>query len=286
VRTSLHNQLKFIPLLPAEQLPVGARKVVQMGAYEVALFNIEGCIYAIDNTCPHQGAPLIEGWVAGGCVTCPWHAWTFELATGNMTLGEYATIDTFEVQTEEGMICVSGPRSIAVMNESHHSEPAWDGIAGTAGGAAFAAALSEAAREAGLEDACSLAAAADLDFLFVQNLLRGTGRATTVQLARLASALRLRAVEFMQKTNLLSLEVYALGLDPLYFLAPGQVRHDARIYMREINPRHRVPERDMLTRNPTLKALMADELLDSLGKLEVELSYLLRAAIQQTGGTL
>jgi hypothetical protein len=82
------------------------------------------------------------------------------------------------------------------------------------------------------------------------------------------------------------LEVYALGLDPLYFLAPGQVRHDARIYMREINPRHRVPERDMLTRNPTLKALMADELLDSLGKLEVELSYLLRAAIQQTGGTL
>ncbi len=59
----------------------------------------------------------------------------------------------------------------------------------------------------------------------------------------------------MQKTQLLSLEVYALGLDPLYFLPDGQIRKDARIYMREINPRHAVPERDMLMRNPTLKAL-------------------------------
>jgi hypothetical protein len=56
--------------------------------------------------------------------------------------------------------------------------------------------------------------------------------------------------------------------------------------MREINPRHRVPERDMLRRNPTLLALSGDELLDALGKLELELTYLLRAAVQQTGGRL
>jgi len=90
----------------------------------------------------------------------------------------------------------------------------------------------------------------------------------------------------MQRTQLLSLEVYALGLDPLYFLPNGMIRKDARIYMREINPRHAVPERDMLVRNPVLKALLADELLDDLGKLEVELVYLLRVAVQQTGGSL
>ena len=66
-------------------------------------------------------------------------------------------------------------------------------------------------------------------------------------------------------------------------LPPGGTRHDARIYMREINPRHAVPERDMLVRNPVLKALLADDVLDSLGKLEVELAYLLRAAVQSTG---
>jgi hypothetical protein len=77
-----------------------------------------------------------------------------------------------------------------------------------------------------------------------------------------------------------------MGLDPLYFLPDGQVRKDARIYMREINPRHAVPERDMLKRNPCLQALLVDEVLDARGKLEIELAYLLRAAIQRTGGTL
>jgi hypothetical protein len=56
--------------------------------------------------------------------------------------------------------------------------------------------------------------------------------------------------------------------------------------MREINPRHAVPERDMLKRNPCLQALLVDEVLDARGKLEIELAYLLRAAIQRTGGTL
>jgi hypothetical protein len=161
----------------------------------------------------------------------------------------------------------------------------WDGTSATAGGAAFGAALRALAQEASW-DAEALADATSLEASFVESLCAGNARAGTAQLARFALALRLRAIEFMQKTGLLSLEVYAQGLDPLYFLPPGGVRHDARIYMREINPRHQVPERDMLVRNPTLKALMADEVLDALGKLEVELTYLLRAAVQNTGGTL
>jgi hypothetical protein len=161
----------------------------------------------------------------------------------------------------------------------------WDGLAGTAGGRTFGAALAAAARELGL-DAPALGQAAGLPVPLVEALLAGEARVTTPQLARLAQALRLRAVEFMQKTQLLSLEVYALGLDPLYFLPEGQIRKDARIYMREINPRHAVPERDMLVRNPTLKALIADDLLDPLGLLELELAYLLRTACQHTGGML
>jgi hypothetical protein len=90
----------------------------------------------------------------------------------------------------------------------------------------------------------------------------------------------------MQQSGLLSLEVYALGLDPLYFLPDGPTRFDARIYMREINPRHSVPEGDMLKRNPVLKALIDDTVLDPAGKLEIELTYLLRAAVQSTGGNL
>jgi hypothetical protein len=161
----------------------------------------------------------------------------------------------------------------------------YDGALGTAGGAAFGAALAALAATEQL-DAAALAAKAGLPAEIVAGVLAGRERIGVPAMARLARALRLKAVEFMQKSGLLSLEVYAMGLDPLFFLPDGPIRFDARIYMREINPRHAVPERDMLRRNPTLLALSSDEVLDALGKLEVELTYLLRAAVQQTGGVL
>jgi transcriptional regulator with XRE-family HTH domain len=164
-------------------------------------------------------------------------------------------------------------------------ECTYDGTSGTAGGAAFGAALAAAASAADL-DAAELAAKAGLDAALVARVIAGEARLGVPALARLARALKLRAIEFMQKTGLLSLEVYAMGLDPLYFLPDGQIRFDARIYMREINPRHAVPEGDMLKRNPVLAALRDDPVLDPLGRLEIELAYLLRAAVQKTDGVL
>jgi len=164
-------------------------------------------------------------------------------------------------------------------------ELTYDGTSGTAGGPAFGAALAALAASAQL-DAAALASKAGLDEALVAALVAGEARAAVPVLARLARALKLRAIEFMQKTGLLSLEVYAMGLDPLYFLPDGPIRFDARIYMREINPRHAVPEGDMLKRNPVLAALREDPVLDPLGRLEIELAYLLRAAVQHCGGVL
>ncbi len=164
-------------------------------------------------------------------------------------------------------------------------EATYDGSLGTAGGPAFGAALGALAAGAGL-DAAALAAKAGLPPDLVARVLEGNERIGVPAMARLARALRLHAIEFMQKSGLLSLEVYAMGLDPLYFLPDGTTRFDARIYMREINPRHAVPERDMLKRNPVLNALLEDTVLDALGRLEVELTYLLRAAVQSTNGSL
>ncbi|HTU71737.1 MAG TPA: hypothetical protein VMF11_15650 [Candidatus Baltobacteraceae bacterium] len=165
------------------------------------------------------------------------------------------------------------------------AEPAWDGHVGTAGGAAFGAGLTALAAEREVSHG-RLAEAIGLPLDRLAAVLAGSERIGISALARLAHALRTRPIEFLQKTAILSLEVYAFGLDPLYFLPEGPVRYDARIYMREINPRHRVPEGDMTKRNPALQALAADEVLDALGKIEIELAYLLRAAVQQTGGTL
>jgi hypothetical protein len=166
-----------------------------------------------------------------------------------------------------------------------HPVAAWDATRGTAGGPAFGPALARLLAERNLE-AGAAEGAAGLGAGELALVTAGSRRLTPAQLAGLAGLLKLRAIEFLQRTEILSLESYAAGLDPLYFLPEGQVRHDARIYMREINPRHAVPERDMLVRNPALKALAADELLDRLGKLELELAYLLRVAAQVTGGSL
>jgi len=164
-------------------------------------------------------------------------------------------------------------------------QPAYDGTAGTAGGPAFGAALVKLAAAKEL-DLAGLAAATELDQALLERVVAGEARLAVPALARLARALRLRPIGFLQQTGLLGLDVYAGGLDPLYFLPDGQIRYDARIYMREINPRHAVPEGDMTKRNPALKALADDPVLDPLGKLEIELAYLLRAAVQSTGGTL
>ncbi|GAC1393995.1 MAG: hypothetical protein NVSMB31_13910 [Vulcanimicrobiaceae bacterium] len=168
---------------------------------------------------------------------------------------------------------------------NNESIPSWDGTLGTAGGPAFGAALRTLAGEAAL-DTNTLAQASDLSAHLLEAVFRGDERLAVSALARLALATRTKAIQFLQKTGILSLDVYAFGLDPLYFLPEGQLRYDARIYMREINPRHAVPEADMTKRNPTLKALMDDVILDQLGKLEIELAYLLRSAVQATGGTL
>jgi transcriptional regulator with XRE-family HTH domain len=164
-------------------------------------------------------------------------------------------------------------------------QSAWNGREGTAGGTAFGSGLAGLAAEREVAHA-ALAEAAGLEAGELAAVLAGERRVGISALARFATALRTRPVEFLQRTAILSLESYAFGLDPLYFLPEGPVRYTARIYMREINPRHQVPEGDMTRRNPTLKAVADDELLDALGKTEVELAYLLRAAVQQTGGTL
>jgi nitrite reductase (NADH) small subunit len=110
-RRSAQAAMPFIPVATSDEMPPGSRKTVFVGDREVALFNVAGTLYAIENTCPHQGGPLGEGWLEGTVVTCPWHAWCFDLRTGHMTLGEYSCVDTFEVQVDGSVVSIaSEPR--------------------------------------------------------------------------------------------------------------------------------------------------------------------------------
>ncbi|HAA55982.1 MAG TPA: ferredoxin [Myxococcales bacterium] len=52
---------------------------------EIAVFRVEGNVYAIENQCPHMGAPLSEGTLEGTTVLCPWHNARFNLHVGSVT---------------------------------------------------------------------------------------------------------------------------------------------------------------------------------------------------------
>lgn len=72
----------FRKALAKSQLPSGSARTVEIDGKAVALFNLDGEFYALDNACPHRGGPLGDGDIAGREVTCPWHAWTFDVPTG------------------------------------------------------------------------------------------------------------------------------------------------------------------------------------------------------------
>jgi nitrite reductase (NADH) small subunit/3-phenylpropionate/trans-cinnamate dioxygenase ferredoxin subunit len=97
----------FVAVARVADVAPGTAKVIVVGGREVALFNVDGTFYALDNTCPHQGGPLAEGWIEGTRVTCPWHAWTFELTDGSMTLGDFASVDAFQVRIHDGTVFVA-----------------------------------------------------------------------------------------------------------------------------------------------------------------------------------
>lgn len=98
---------EFVRVDTVAAMPPGSARAFSVGRYEVALFNVEGEFYALENACPHQGGPIADGWVEDRTVTCPWHAWCFDLRTGKMTLGDFAWIPRFEVRVEGDAIHIA-----------------------------------------------------------------------------------------------------------------------------------------------------------------------------------
>ena len=58
--------------------------MVEVSGKKIALFNLEGTYYAIDDTCTHRGGPLSEGELSGKEVTCPWHGAVYDVTTGEV----------------------------------------------------------------------------------------------------------------------------------------------------------------------------------------------------------
>ena len=72
----------------------------------LALFNVDGTLYAVDNTCPHRGGPLGEGDLDGAIVTCPWHGWRYDVTTGTRDGNPAVRVACYPVTVEAGVAYV------------------------------------------------------------------------------------------------------------------------------------------------------------------------------------
>lgn len=100
----------WTPLCPLADLTPNQGTRIEVGLYTLALFLLDdSTVRVIDDTCPHAGASLSGGFVEGGCVICPRHAWHFNLTTGQMPDDPQTAIPTFPTKIENGQVYADLP---------------------------------------------------------------------------------------------------------------------------------------------------------------------------------
>lgn len=101
------DTMRFVRVAAVTDLPPGASLAVQIGDASIALFNVKGSMYAIDNVCPHAGGPLARGVLGGpdgAIVACPLHGWRFDIRTGRSPYLRGEQLRTFPVRVVDGTI--------------------------------------------------------------------------------------------------------------------------------------------------------------------------------------
>ena len=101
--------MEFHPVFRVDELAEGEARMVQVADKLIAIFRHEGQYFAIDDTCPHMGDSLSQGYVEKGIVTCPWHAWRFCVHDGKWADNPRLSVDTFDVRVEGDQIQVRIP---------------------------------------------------------------------------------------------------------------------------------------------------------------------------------
>jgi nitrite reductase (NADH) small subunit len=89
------------------EIPVGRMKAVVAGERRIVLCHTKSGFFALDNTCPHRGGPLVEGDLLGDEVICPWHLWGFDVATGICTGNREVAVASHAVRIEGDRILVN-----------------------------------------------------------------------------------------------------------------------------------------------------------------------------------
>lgn len=98
---------EFVEVAKARDIPEGGGRIVVVAGHLVAVLNDRGVFRAIENVCLHRGGPVGEGVLEDGVITCPWHGWQYDVATGRNTVNPSARLRTYRVKLEGDAVLVA-----------------------------------------------------------------------------------------------------------------------------------------------------------------------------------
>jgi 3-phenylpropionate/trans-cinnamate dioxygenase ferredoxin subunit len=99
----------FVKVATCSEMPPGGKKLVEVDGRPIAVFNVDGTFYAIDDVCTHDGGPLAEGELMGCEIQCPRHGARFDVRTGRplcMPAIEPVAVHPIEVRGEDIYVAV------------------------------------------------------------------------------------------------------------------------------------------------------------------------------------
>ena len=95
---------EFFEVAEVASLAPGSGRSLLVRGMRLALFNVGGTFYVIEDDCPHRGGPLGAGWFEGCVVHCPMHGWGFNVTTGACDVRPDRPVKTFPVEVRDGKV--------------------------------------------------------------------------------------------------------------------------------------------------------------------------------------
>jgi len=105
----LYSIFDFVEVCSIDDLPAGKGSLFVINDKNVAIYNVNGKIYAMADACPHAGASLGMGKLSGNIVTCPAHAMKFDVTNGCFANTSNEGVLTYPAKVANGKIMVSLP---------------------------------------------------------------------------------------------------------------------------------------------------------------------------------
>ena len=92
------EKMGFARAAKTNEITPGTIREFQVEGKAIAVANVGGKFYAINNTCLHRGGPLGQGVMDGNIVTCPWHGWQYDVTTGKIGQNPKVGVDCYAVE--------------------------------------------------------------------------------------------------------------------------------------------------------------------------------------------